>query len=85
MSSFIGASLVSCDKLFYGVVGDFACFYDFNSLGNRHIGANAHIIVIDNGAGAEFKNYDHRAAKSSDKNPMRIWRFADIVETSLMN
>ena len=30
MSSLIGASLASPDKLFFGVIGDLACFYDLN-------------------------------------------------------
>ena len=63
MSSLIGASLASPDKLFFGVVGDLACFYDLNSLGNRHVGANVRIMVVNNGVGTEFKNYDHKAAR----------------------
>lgn len=63
MSSLIGASLASPGKLFYGVVGDLACFYDLNSMGNRHVGANVRIMVVNNGVGTEFKNYDHKAAK----------------------
>ena len=63
MSSLIGASLVAPEKLFFGVIGDLACFYDLNSLGNRHIGPNVRIMVVNNGVGTEFKNYDHKAAK----------------------
>ncbi|NMM95222.1 thiamine pyrophosphate-binding protein [Bifidobacterium oedipodis] len=63
MSSLIGASLVSPDKLFFGVIGDLACFYDLNSLGNRHVGSNVRIMVINNGVGTEFKNYNHKAAQ----------------------
>ena len=63
MSSLIGASLTSPGKLFFGVVGDLACFYDLNSLGNRHVGANVRIMVVNNGVGTEFKNYDHKAAR----------------------
>lgn len=63
MSSLLGASLASPNKLFFGVVGDLACFYDLNSLGNRHVSSNMRIMVINNGVGAEFKNYNHKAAK----------------------
>ena len=63
MSSLIGASLASPDKLFFGVIGDLACFYDLNSLGNRHVGSNVRIMVVNNGVGTEFKNYNHKAAK----------------------
>lgn len=63
MSSLIGASIVSPEKMFFGVIGDLACFYDINSLGNRHVGSNVRIMVINNGVGTEFKNYNHRAAK----------------------
>ena len=45
------------------MVGDLACFYDLNSLGNRHVGSNIRIMVVNNGVGTEFKNYNHKAAK----------------------
>lgn len=63
VSALIGASLASPEKLFFGVVGDLACFYDLNSLGNRHVGANLRIILVNNGVGTEFKNYSHKAAQ----------------------
>lgn len=51
----IGASLANPNKLFYGITGDLAFFYDLNSLGNRHIGNNLRILLINNGLGFEFK------------------------------
>lgn len=63
VSSLIGASLAAPEKLFFGVVGDLALFYDLNSLGNRHIGSNIRLMVIDNGVGTEFKNFNHKAAQ----------------------
>lgn len=63
VSSLIGASLAAPDKLFFGVVGDLATFYDLNSLGNRHVGCNIRLMVINNGVGTEFKNYNHKAAR----------------------
>lgn len=66
MSALIGASLAAPDKLFFGVVGDLACFYDLNSLGNRHVGANLRIMLVNNGVGTEFKNYNHKAAQFGD-------------------
>ena len=56
MSSLIGASLVHPDKLYFGIVGDLAFFYDLNSLGNRHIGKNVRIMLFNNGKGCEFKH-----------------------------
>ena len=44
------------------MVGDLACFYDLNSLGNRHVARNVRIMVVDNGVGTEFKNFNHKAA-----------------------
>lgn len=67
MSTLIGASLASPEKLFFGVFGDLACFYDLNSLGNRHVSPNIRIIVVNNGVGAEFKNYNHKAAAFGDE------------------
>lgn len=56
VSSLIGASLSNKGKIYYGIFGDLAFFYDMNSLGNRHIGANVRILVANNGLGGEFKN-----------------------------
>ena len=67
VSSLIGASLASPEKLFFGVVGDLAMFYDLNSLGNRHVGANIRLMVVNNGVGTEFKNYNHKAAAFGDE------------------
>ena len=41
-------------------------FYDLNSLGNRHVGPNVRLIVVNNGVGTEFKNYNHKAARFGD-------------------
>lgn len=57
VSSLLGASLIYPEKLYFGVFGDLAFFYDLNSLGNREIGNNLRILVINNGLGGEFKNY----------------------------
>lgn len=54
MSSLLGASLVHADKLYYGIVGDLSFFYDINVLGNRHVGKNIRILLINNSLGAEF-------------------------------
>lgn len=54
-SSMIGSSLASPNRLCYLVTGDLAFFYDLNALGNRHIGNNVRILLINNAIGAEFK------------------------------
>lgn len=54
MSTLIGASLVHPEKIYIGVVGDLSFFYDMNALGNRHIGNNVRILLINNSLGAEF-------------------------------
>lgn len=59
VSALIGASLVHPEKLFIGVFGDLAFFYDMNVIGNRHIGSNVRILLINNGKGNEFRNYNH--------------------------
>lgn len=61
VSTVLGASLVSPDKLFFAVVGDLAFFYDLNALGNRHVGKNLRILLVNNAAGAEFHLYNHPA------------------------
>lgn len=62
ISSFIGASLVHPDKLYFCVAGDLAFFYDMNVLGNRHVGKNVRILLVNNGKGTEFRNYMHPGA-----------------------
>ena len=62
MSSLIGASFNSPEKLYFGVFGDLGFFYDMNVLGNRHIGKNLRIVLVNNGGGIEFRNYNHYAS-----------------------
>ncbi|WMS94893.1 thiamine pyrophosphate-binding protein [Pseudoalteromonas sp. HL-AS2] len=62
VSSLLGASLVNPKKLYFCVIGDLAFFYDMNSIGNRHAGNNLRIMVINNGKGTEFRQYNHVAA-----------------------
>lgn len=59
MSTMIGASFAHPEKLFIGVFGDLAFFYDLNVIGNRHVGNNVRILLINNGKGNEFRNYNH--------------------------
>ena len=55
LSTVIGAALASPQKIHYVVLGDLAFFYDFNSLGNRHLPKNIRILLVNNGRGTEFK------------------------------
>lgn len=57
VSSLIGGALAFPSKLHFGMVGDLAFFYDLNSIGNRHIGGNLRILVVNNGEGVEFSLY----------------------------
>lgn len=66
VSTLIGASLANPQKLYFGVVGDLAFFYDMNSLGNRHVGNNVRLMVVNNGRGTEFRNYWHPAERFGD-------------------
>lgn len=59
ISSLIGSSLANPDKLHIGVFGDLAFFYDMNVCGNRHVGNNVRILLVNNGKGNEFRNYGH--------------------------
>lgn len=59
MSTLVGASLVDDSKLYYGVIGDLAFFYDINVIANRHVGNNLRILIINNGCGSEFKINSH--------------------------
>lgn len=62
VSTMIGASFVCPEKLFIGIFGDLAFFYDMNVVGNRHVCNNVRILLINNGKGNEFRNYQHPCA-----------------------
>ena len=62
ISTLIGASLVNKSKIYFCVLGDLSTFYDINSLGNRHIGNNVRILVINNGTGFEMRHKNNRAS-----------------------
>lgn len=63
VSTLLGSALASPEKMFFGVIGDLAFFYDMNALGNRHVGNNIRLMVVNNGRGTEFRNYNHPAAQ----------------------
>lgn len=66
VSSLIGASLTNREKLYFGVIGDLAFFYDMNVIGNHHVGSNVRIMLINNGRGTEFRLYSHPANRFGD-------------------
>ncbi len=66
VSSLIGASFNDKKKLYFGIVGDLAFFYDMNVWGNRHLGNNVRLMVINNGKGTEFRNFNHDGARFGD-------------------
>lgn len=70
LSTLIGASLVDPEKLCYIVLGDLTFFYDLNVLGNRHVGKNVRILLINNGKGTEFRlniHYCNSFGEEADK------------------
>lgn len=67
VSTVVGAALANKDKLHFLVVGDLAFFYDMNVIANRHVGRNIRILLVNNGCGTEFKNYNHFASRFGDK------------------
>lgn len=66
LSTLVGASLVHPDRLYFGIIGDLAFFYDMNALGNRHIRNNLRLLLVNNGKGQEFRNYQHPASLLDD-------------------
>lgn len=67
LSALIGESLATPKRLHFGVIGDLTFFYDMNSVGNRHVGKNLRLIIVNNGKGSEFKIYSHPAAQWGDE------------------
>lgn len=66
ISTLVGASMVNPDKLYFGIIGDLAFYYDINILFNRHLSNNVRILLINNEKGAEFKMYNHVASVFGD-------------------
>ena len=66
LSTAIGASLGNTNNLYYLIIGDLAFFYDMNALGNRHVGHNLRILLVNNGKGTEFKNRESFAYAFGD-------------------
>lgn len=75
ISSAIGSSLCT-NELVYCFIGDLAFFYDLNSLGNKNIKNNLRILLINNGCGIEFHNYNHRAVSVANMNDLSLEYFA---------
>ena len=68
-STLLGASLVHPEWPCFVVTGDLAFFYDMNALGNRHVGKNLRVLLINNNLGMTFKHsnhYAHRFGESAD-------------------
>lgn len=55
LSTSVGQSFAAKDKKIFCLIGDLAFFYDMNILGNRGIGNNLRILVINNHRGEEFR------------------------------
>lgn len=55
LSEAVGASLADRSKICYCVLGDLSFFYDMNALGNREIGNNLRVLIINNNGGSIFK------------------------------
>ena len=68
LSSLAGASIASPEKLFFGVIGDLAFYYDINALGNRNIGKNLRLMMVNNGRGQEFRIYHSFAGSNFGEN-----------------
>ncbi|WP_017445380.1 thiamine pyrophosphate-binding protein [Gayadomonas joobiniege] len=62
LSTLVGSSLVNPEKLYFCILGDLAFFYDMNVTGNRNVQNNVRILIINNGKGTEFRQYNHNAA-----------------------
>jgi 2-succinyl-5-enolpyruvyl-6-hydroxy-3-cyclohexene-1-carboxylate synthase len=89
ISTAVGSSLADNDKLHIVVVGDLAFYYDMNVLGNRHVGGNLRILLVNNKCGSEFRLYSHLAhvlGESADDfvaaNGHYINHFDDKVDAS---
>lgn len=72
ISSLLGASLVKPEKICFCILGDLAFFYDMNALGNRHLGRNIRILLINNGNGVIFRKPGNIGCLFGDETPQYI-------------
>lgn len=68
VSASIGISLAHPDNPCYCILGDLTFFYDMSILGNRHVGNNYRILIINNGGGNIFKQRGALGYRIGDKN-----------------
>ena len=54
LSTFLGEAAARPDVPAYLVFGDLSFFYDMNAVRIRHVGPNVHVLLVNNGGGAEF-------------------------------
>jgi 2-succinyl-5-enolpyruvyl-6-hydroxy-3-cyclohexene-1-carboxylate synthase len=89
LSTCIGSSIVLPNTPHFCVIGDLAFFYDMNVLGNRHIGRNLRILLVNNNAGVEF-HLKNNPASMLDEQKLNEFtaaggHFANHFEGSLSN
>ena len=78
ISSFMGASWVHPDKLYFCVAGDLAFFYDMNVLGNRHVGRNVRIYMHPGAAfGEAADDYIAAAGHYGNKSRQLVRHYAE--------
>lgn len=69
LSTLVGASLCNPNKLYFGLLGDLAFFYDINVLGNKNVGNNVRIAMVNNGRGNEMRySFSPAASLGEDGN-----------------
>lgn len=89
ISTMIGASQSNPKKIYLGVVGDLACYYDLNSLGNRHVGGNVRLLVVNNRKGAEFTlpgmSMEYRGVEHADPYIAAAGHYGDKAAPVLKN
>lgn len=89
LSTLVGSSLFDKNKLYFSVIGDLALFYDMNVLGNRHLGNNIRILLINNGKGTEFRLGTHPAefvfGDSADEHMAAARHYGNKSQTLIKN
>ena len=55
VSTALGQSLADPNRMSFALIGDLAFFYDMNALGNRHVGKNLRVLLMNNARGVEFR------------------------------
>lgn len=72
ISTSLGQSLTDPNKKCFCITGDLAFFYDMNAIGNRHVGKNLRILLVNNNKGLTMRSNVHLEKNWGEKSDVLV-------------